>query len=1010
MAGPFRFAPPVLGPDVLTRPRLLRSLVTRFTHRCTLIVGGAGHGKTTLLAQAVAENRLAPRGDDVWFTIEASDSNATLLARDLLEAFDDRWDTPTATTIANAVWRRAPTDVCLLLDDAHELTPDSPGRALIAELFDALPANGHLAIAARTPPSLPYARLASRGELLRLEEKELRFDDEELAAFATTRGVDITELARTGGWPAMAELVASAGVDLAGDFLWQEVLEPIDPAQRRMFAVLCDLGGGDDALLSAALGEPVEIHTSIPLVAVDADGWREPHALWRSVAATETPAVERLDIRRRAARELVARNRLDTAFTLLAGADLWDDVPAVLQAACRAGMRPAATQLRAWLAQCPDHVTQSPAGQLAAGVLAALHAPATAATPLRNAIAGFRAAGDVDGELSAISHLGHVAWWQRDPAALAELAPRVAALEAAGSATASALAAIGRALFCNIDGDDAGVLAALDAVPAGVLDPWWDAVIAWFRGIALHGLGDEPGFFDALEAALPHADPAFRVTVECSLTAGRWGAGHLDSVSAEAAALMTATEATGIAQEIGAIAATATRACAFLGDVETARSYLRRAHTVAAHLAPAGIVHIALAEAALATVEGDEERAATTLRAALAELPIGDRRARSIWRTDVVLTYVLVPEQRAAWDAATGSRQLAWRRDLAAAVVAGREATGVDPIGSIDVSNPALVRAALPFPFAGELAVRLREANRTTAAMSLLESLGEPGRAHVRQLRRNAATALLAIVPAAPAVPVTVRVFGALHVDGRPLERVRVRELLGYLVLNRVTTRAGVCAAIWPDLDDRAAGNNLRVTLSHLLRALEPDRTEGEAAYFVRQHGSTLRLVSDVALDIDLDAFDAELATASAAENDATPSIALEHYLAATALFRGDLLADLPDVPWADIERERCRTRFVAAAVRAGELLVASNDPDRAELLAQRALVVDEWSEPAYTVLAAAALARGDRAASLRILSRCDEMLHELGVEPSEGTRRLVRRARSAPVPTDSAVFAVRPA
>ena len=63
MAGPFRFAPPVLGRGVVTRPRLLRALLGRFTNRCTLIVAGAGHGKTTLLAQAVAENHLAPRGD-----------------------------------------------------------------------------------------------------------------------------------------------------------------------------------------------------------------------------------------------------------------------------------------------------------------------------------------------------------------------------------------------------------------------------------------------------------------------------------------------------------------------------------------------------------------------------------------------------------------------------------------------------------------------------------------------------------------------------------------------------------------------------------------------------------------------------------------------------------------------------------------------------------------------------------------------------------------------------------
>ena len=55
----FRFEPPEPRPGSLTRPRLLGTLLGRWEHRVTSVVGGPGMGKTTILAQAVAENRLA---------------------------------------------------------------------------------------------------------------------------------------------------------------------------------------------------------------------------------------------------------------------------------------------------------------------------------------------------------------------------------------------------------------------------------------------------------------------------------------------------------------------------------------------------------------------------------------------------------------------------------------------------------------------------------------------------------------------------------------------------------------------------------------------------------------------------------------------------------------------------------------------------------------------------------------------------------------------------------------
>src|SRR5512143_593329 len=54
----------------------------------TTVVAGPGFGKTNLLAQAVAENRLVPRGVDLWLGCQPGDASVSVLAAGLLAALD----------------------------------------------------------------------------------------------------------------------------------------------------------------------------------------------------------------------------------------------------------------------------------------------------------------------------------------------------------------------------------------------------------------------------------------------------------------------------------------------------------------------------------------------------------------------------------------------------------------------------------------------------------------------------------------------------------------------------------------------------------------------------------------------------------------------------------------------------------------------------------------------------------------------------------------------------------
>ncbi|HEY6697690.1 MAG TPA: BTAD domain-containing putative transcriptional regulator [Acidimicrobiales bacterium] len=1030
----FRFEPPEPRPGTLTRPRLLRALLRRWDHRVTVVVGGPGLGKTTLLAQAIAENRLAPRGDDLWVGVEPADADGDTLARDVATALARRssvpgpgpdnterseggpgvpspGDTdPDAGAIADAMWRRAPMPVCLLFDDVHAVPPNSPGAAWLAALADALPANGHLLFAGRTAPPIPMARWGTHGALLELSEDELRFTDGELQDFAAARGVDGDRLAGTGGWAAMAELAASVEGQRAGDYVWEEVLEPLGPERRHVLAVVSDLGGADDALASDVLGRPVvvaEALDGVPLVARGGAGWRAPHPLWRSTGRLLLAADERVAVRRRAASHLAARGQFDDAYRLVAEAGEWDAATAVLRTACLSGERPTARQLDRWLADLPAAARATPAAQLAVGLRAAVASPASAAGLLRDAIQAGHDTGDVDCEVSALALLGRVAWWQQDVALLAEIGPRIAELAEAGHPLARALAALGRAVAADVAGHDDTVLRELAMIDPDVLDPTWRAVAQWLDAAVLVGTGDVARALEVLDGVGKVPDVAFQWTTQALRLAAWWSLGRVDDVIAALPELLRGVQAAGQAQNIMLSLANASLALAFVGDVERARPYLDEAESQAPRVGAPAVI-LALARAALALADGDEAAASGLLSDAARSTGLEWGSDRRPWRHALSLVYVLAPDTRTYWDGATLRGHLATARSLAAAVVAVREGRGPQYLRKFDAPAPDVIRALLHHRLAAELAVALHRAGRTEA-LTLLDALGPPGRRAARDLSRDrspmgrAARALLAAVPAPPLERVDLAVLGPLavrrkgeKVTGGDLRRERVRELLAFLVLHRKASRNAITAALWPDLDERSGANNLRVTLTYLLRLLEPDRAPGEPAYTVRIDGQDVRLVTGGALRIDVDVFEERLLAARNAEAEGTPSVALDHLLAAVHLYRGDLHADIPEAEWLAFERDDYRRQFVEAATRAGQLLVGLGDIDGAEAVARCAIRADAWAEDAHAVLVAAALARPDRVAARRALERCEAALAELGVAPSDEVRRLARQVRGS--------------
>jgi DNA-binding SARP family transcriptional activator len=260
---------------------------------------------------------------------------------------------------------------------------------------------------------------------------------------------------------------------------------------------------------------------------------------------------------------------------------------------------------------------------------------------------------------------------------------------------------------------------------------------------------------------------------------------------------------------------------------------------------------------------------------------------------------------------------------------------------------------------------------------------------------------LLSVVPSTPQHALRIEVLGRLRlvrdgveVDEAHLRRVRVRQLLGYLVVHRQASRQQLTGQLWPDLGEADAARNLRVTLNYVQRVLEPARDERDAPFFLRAKGNQLELVDDPSLQVDLRAFERDLDEAARAEVQGAPSLALAAYLRAGDRYGGDLLAGTEADGWLELERDRVRRRCLRAVLRAGQLLLAAGQPERAEDVALRALSVDDSSEEAHRVMVAALLGQGDRAAAQRALDRLFDTLAELDLAASPASFDLAEQLR----------------
>jgi LuxR family maltose regulon positive regulatory protein len=189
-----KFAPPRVSPGAVVREDLLSRLQAAGESRLFLVIGGAGFGKSTLLAQW--RQALVKDGATVaWMSVTPDDAEAETFIPHLVGALRHAGvecaleegggidGTPhfMIAPLINALVEWGD-EVFLMLDDFHH-AESSAVLPIVQALVDNAPANLHLVLASRRDPPLLLGRWRAMGELCEIRSQALSFDLAESHAF-----------------------------------------------------------------------------------------------------------------------------------------------------------------------------------------------------------------------------------------------------------------------------------------------------------------------------------------------------------------------------------------------------------------------------------------------------------------------------------------------------------------------------------------------------------------------------------------------------------------------------------------------------------------------------------------------------------------------------------------------------------------------------------------------------------------------------------------------------------
>lgn len=181
---------------IFPRPRLFSRLELITKKRLTLVVAGAGYGKTTLIAQKLRQSGIK----SVWYTLDEADIDFCVFVKYCFNGFQKYFCDRNCISgiiqsgapiskkkrhqilecLINAVENAVKDDLIFVLDDFH-LVQSSPEICESIEfILNHLPMSMHMVIISRSEPDFAMSRLRVMREVVEIRQEDIKFHRSEI--------------------------------------------------------------------------------------------------------------------------------------------------------------------------------------------------------------------------------------------------------------------------------------------------------------------------------------------------------------------------------------------------------------------------------------------------------------------------------------------------------------------------------------------------------------------------------------------------------------------------------------------------------------------------------------------------------------------------------------------------------------------------------------------------------------------------------------------------------------